>query len=292
MKITYDTIKENIRIFEDAKLKFPIIQKYINGDLNAKSLYSVGLHQFSQFFDKFIDYNPIIENMTWRKLKPILIENANLPRFKTYIKNRTQNDFNSILKNAETYDKLLNGRWIRKPSKKYTGRRSDEKLSSLTSCSVQIINYIIQNEIEVCDNIFNSQWFTSNKLTLNESLVMEMKVTEDMLKSIDNVIDNSKIDFKKLNLDYISDFINEKLQKLMMIESGKSVRCVKTNIRINSIKTLTEGKDYIVDGSSGIRNGYLNIWIIDDTGQRNSYPFSFFEDISFQRNNILDSLLG
>lgn len=304
MKITYDIIKENLRVFEEAKTKFPIIQKYIDGEVSSRSLMLVGLTQFASFYDylKFLDprgdlsRGPIINDMTWRKLKPILIEKTDLPRFKTYLKNRTQKDFCEILKDVDVYDRLLNGRWLRRPARRSSGRRSGEKINSFNNCSVEIINYIIQNEVDVCDNIAGIQWFVTQRLSLDESLVREMKVTEDMLKSIADVITESKIDFKKLNLDYITNSISEKLGKLIHIEKDSVVKCIRdvesvSHVTGNRILAIKEGNSYTVN-SSQIRNGYLYLWLNDETGRNNYYAFSNFEDMQYHRNSILDSLFS
>lgn len=297
-------MKENLRIFEEAKVKFPIIQKYINGEVSSRSLVLVGLAQFASFYDylKFLDprgdlnRGPIMDNMNWRKLKPLLIEKTDLPRFKTYLKNRTQKDFCDILKDVDVYDRLLNGRWLRRPARRSSGRRSGEKIHAFNVCSVEIINYIIQNEVEVCDSIAGTQWFVTQKLSLDESLVREMKVTEDMMKSIADVITESKVDFKKLNLDYITNSINEKLMKLIHIEKDSVVKCIRdvesvSNVTGNKILALKEGNSYTVN-SSQIRNGYLYLWLTDETGRNNYYAFSNFEDMQYHRNSILDSLFS
>lgn len=293
MKITYDIIEENLRVFEEARNKFPIIQKYIDGEVSQNALNSVGLGQFARFHDyiKTHKYSPIMKGTTWRKLKPLLLTNTTLDRFKVYLRNRTQNDFNDILKNLDVYDRLLKGRWIRKPARRSSGRRSDEKISSLTSCQIPIINYIIHNEIEISDNIIGLEWFLVTKLTLEGTLEREMEVTENLLTSFANVVGESKVDFKKLNLDYISNFISEKLRKIMSIEKGTVLKCIKewpSSLDANQF-ILTEGKSYIVE-SFQIRSGYLYIYLTDDRGHMNYYPFSYFEDMTHHRNSILDSL--
>jgi len=296
MKITYDIIENNLKMFEDAKLKFPIMQKYIDGEASLSSLQSVGLGQFGQFSD-FIKQNQslgidiIMKGMTWRKLKPMLVTNTTLDRFKTYISNKTQNKFNDILKNVDLYDRLLNGRWVRKPSRRGSGARSGEKVSSFTSCRVAIINYIIQNEIEVHDKIDGLAWFHTHKLSLDNTLVREMKVTEDLLTSFVDTISDSKVDFKKLNINYVSNFLSDKLLKLMKIEKGDVVKCISNYVYPTGQVVLTEGKSYTVE-SSTMRSGYLNIYLRDDNGRLDFYPFSYFEDVAFHRNSILDSLFN
>lgn len=295
IKITYDIIQENLRIFEEAKSKFPIIQKYIDGEVTSNALSSVGLHQFGRFHDYLkqnnsLGFDPIINGMTWRKLKPILLANTAIDRFRTYLKNRTQNEFTDILKNIDVYERLSKGRWIRKPSRRSSGRRSGEKIVALTSCHIPVINYIIHNEVEVEDCIIGLEWFLTTKLSLGNTQAREMEVTENLLKSFASVVEESKVDFKKLNLDYISNFIGEKLKKLMSIEKGSVVKCIKELSGVYGTH-LTEGKSYVVE-SSHVRNGYLYLQLVDDKGSMNHYSFSHFEDMSYHRNSILDSLFN
>jgi hypothetical protein len=295
MKLTYNIIRDNIRIFEEAKEKFPIIQKYIDGEVQQNSLQSVGLGEFARFHEyskqvKSVGFDLIMEDMTWRKLKPILINSTQLDRFRVYLKNRTQKQFIEILKNVEVYDRLLNGRWIRKPGPRRGGRRSSELISSFRQCSVPIINFIIQNDIEVTDGITGADWFRNNTLNLLGASAREMEVTEELLKTLSSSLSESKIDFKKLNLDYISNFINEKVKKMMSIEEGTTIKSIR-DINDPSIKHLSLGKSYNVI-SSYVQSGYLWVSVIDDRGHRENYPFSNFEDVSFQRNSILDSLFA
>ena len=294
MKITYNHIEENIRIFEEARKNLPIIQKFINGDVSIHSLSSSGLSQFGNFYDfikqnKSVGIDIIMKDMTWKKLKPLLINNTDNERFKTYLSNRTQNKFNEILSNPIVYDRLLNGRWIRKPSKRRSGRRSDERISAFSTCQIAIVNYMILNNIDFHDKIIGQNWFLSSKLSLDDTKFNEMSETENLLNSISLVISESKIDFKKLNLDYISNFIGEKLKKLMYIEKGELLKCVKTTYTPSNEQSLINGNNYIVE-SSIIRNGQLYVYVKNNLDRVDFYPFSNFEDIKHRRSNILNIL--
>ena len=301
MKLTYDTIKENIKTFELAKEKFPVIQKYIDGEITQYALGYLGLSEFAKFHDYIKSEQAkgselIMENMTWKKLKMILITNTDLPRFKTYLKNRTQRQFNELLNDTDTYDRLLNGRFLTKPTSRRSGRRSGEHVRGLNTMSIPIINYVIQNDLEVTDKLFGVHWYATRKLTLEDNLVREMNVTEELLTSLTNTITESKVDFKKLNLDYITNLITERLRKLISIEPDTTVKCKKdvvykdptTGVVIQ--KYLTKDMSYKVL-SSTIRGGYLSLYLTNDIGRNDWYPFSNFEDILYARNSILESLL-
>ncbi len=303
MIIKYDTIKENIKIFDEVKKSLPIIKKYIDGEVSISALQTVGLGPFGNFYDysvnpaknylakPVLDPKPIImEGITWRKLKAILVENTTIERFKTYIKNRTQKQFNAILNNPDVYDRLLNGRWVRRPSRRRSQGTRGEKISSFTTCQIEIINYVIFNQIDIGVSLLGSNWFVDSKLILDNTLLREMTVTENLLTSFVDVISTSKIDFKKLNLDYITSYISDSIRKLITIENDTSIKCIKDYGTVGSM-FLTEGVSYVVSGYH-IRSGYLNVLIKDDTGRLNYYPFSYFEDMAYHRGSLLDSLLG
>lgn len=305
MKITYDIIQENLRVFEEARQKFPIIQKYIDGEVTGHALSTVGFQQFGRFHDyvkhnKSLGFDPIMKEINWRKLKPILLANTTIDRFKVYLRNRTQNDFIDILKKPEVYERLLKGRWLRKPGRRSSGRRSEDRVSSFTSCHIPIINYIIQNEIEIAesnsrnDNIYGLEWYVITKLSLDNTNAREMEVTERLLKSFVGVVEDSKIDFKKLNVEYVSSFINEKIRKLMFIEKGTVIKCLKDYVSgsgAHIIKYLSADKSYTVENYQ-VRSGYLYVYLVDDRGSMSYYPFSYFEDMAYHRNSILDSLFN
>ena len=51
MKFQYQFIKENLRIYEVAKSKLPIIGQYERGEVTYQSMQKIGLDQFAQFFN-------------------------------------------------------------------------------------------------------------------------------------------------------------------------------------------------------------------------------------------------
>lgn len=298
MKITYDIIKENLREFENAKVKFPVLQKYLDGEASESAMRTLGLNSFITFNNfltrcKESNQSPIIEGLTWKKLKPILIENTNVDRFKTYLKNRTENKFKEILLDEEVFSRLANGRWLRKPSRRSSGRRGGEKISSFSSHHISILNYAIKNELDVCKTIVenqNTHWYL-NKLSLDDTFSREMVESDKILQKVSEFIDSTGTDFKKLNIDYLQQFFIEKFRKLVSIKESSTLKCIKTiySASYPDQVILKEGKTYTVI-SSGTKSGYLYVWVVNDRGRQDSYPFSYFEDISFQRNSILDDL--
>ena len=231
MKLSYDIIKSNIEIYQQAKDTIPTISQYERGELSQSAMSSLNLSKFADFFNfmssvKKDGFEIIIPDMNWRKLKPILIEKTTNEKFKKFISNRTQNQFQSLLKDAETYDRLLNGRWLRKPKPTRRGRissgsRSEDYASGLVSGIIPMINYIIQNDVEVflsaksgyfdiksfvSQDKYNQylKWFTNEKLSLSSAPVREIEVTNKLISSFVEILENSKITIDNETIKVIS----------------------------------------------------------------------------------------
>jgi hypothetical protein len=308
MKFNYDSIKENIRIYNEVKEKIPMISQYEKGEVNFNSMRSIGLSNFADFYNFSKDKN-LICAISFKELKQTLIESDDSKRFKTYFKNRTQSQFNKLLtEDIEVYDRLLNGRWVTKPSyygnRSRYGRRSNERATSLEKSIIPIINYIISNDIETSDNAkhgdcfksFNLQdryqntlsWFKEVKLDIDSIPMREIEITTNLLKSLVNFIEDSNIDFRKLNCDFVNDTISQKVRNLMSIPTGTKIKSlVDLNNGVKSL--LTKDKFYEVELST-ISYGFSKVLLIDDTGLRSYYPYSNFEDVSIQRELLLNQL--
>lgn len=225
MKLNYILIEKNISIYEDAKSKFPVISQWEKSEVSTHVMNQLGLNDFMAFSNlragiKLKGQELIMPNMTWFKLKPILVSLTKSPRLAKLISNKTQPEFKRILMDEEVFDRLLNGRWVSKPKqgkRRMTyGRRADECVDGLNLAIIPLINYIIQNDIEVYDKIrFQSiivsqfSWFTSKELSFENVPNREISVTNKLLDSFINVINESKIDFRKLNVDYITSSISQ-----------------------------------------------------------------------------------
>lgn len=313
MKFTYQFIKENIRIYEVAKSKLPIIEQYEKGEVTYQSMQKIGLDKFAQFFNflKREQNNGFVTQMaiTYAELKSYLIEHTRNSRFKTWLKNRSQNQFKRLLEeDPQTFDRLLNGRWISKPGYTYRGRktwgrRSGECCEGLDYAFIPLLNWIISNDIEVSNisggdtfSSFNSQgkysdrlkWYLSIQLDIDIIPFKEIEVTSNLLESILDFVESKQIDFRKLNCDFIIDSFQLKMRNLMSIPEGVSIRCHKEVKNVGRV-FLTPGTDYIVLGST-INSGFLRVCVMDDTGLRNWYDYSNFEDKSIDRDLLLTQL--
>lgn len=318
MKLDYDLIKKNLATYAEAKEAFPIISEYENGQVSYNIMSKLGLGEFANFAT-FLNinfkngFNPVMKGMNWRRLKPMLVEATTNDRFKKFLSNRTQRQFNEILNDGATFDRLLNGRWVTKPGisrrgRRTYGRRGGESIESFKSNIVPILNYIIENNIEVygdCDDKKNHYsyfkyqsaiesilcWYMTKELDFSNVPKREIDVTRSMLNSLVQLVDDSKIDFRKLNSEYIIHTISEKISKLMKVQEGTKLKSLNDYFDQYNNKCLTKGQYYEVRGSS-MQDGYVTVLVYGDNKRSNYFKYSCFEDIQSHRNDLLDSLFG
>ena len=321
MKFNYGIIKKNLEIYNEAKSILPILSEYERGEVNQYAIRNIGLKDFVDFSDflKQLSVNgftPVMD-CNWRQLKHLLIEHTKTPRLKKLIGNKTQNQFNTILKDGETFDRFLNGRWVTKPGysnrgRRSYGRRSNENIESFTTCIVPIINYLIQSDGEVYDGnsdsmIFDSflaqnrislplRWYTTKLLDISVVPKREIDVTRKLLSTFVQIMEDTKIDFRKLNSDYITTAISEKIRSSMSVPDGTMLKCIKSHQYNNHIGqplqfSIEENKSYEVKSSS-ISNGFLRVLVRTESGRDDWFDYSNFEDMAFHRDDLLSQLFN
>jgi len=311
MKLNYDLIKKNLATYAEAKELFPVISDYERGEVNIHVMRNLGLQEFGEFYDFLKRGNPIEEGMTWRKLKIIIADKTPNARLKKFFMNRTQRQFNEILMDGPQFDRLINGRWVSKPSltrrgRMSYGRRSDECIDGLKTCIVPLLNYIIQSDIDVYEDskeyfykkfvqqdsiVYFTRWYTTMELNFDSVPKREIDVTRKLLNTFVEIMEETKIDFRKLNSDYIISSISNKIKSSMSVPSGTMLKCLKDVPYGNKI-ALVANNSYEVKSSGLNNNGYLQVWITDELGRSNYYPYSYFEDMAFHRDDLLSSLFG
>jgi hypothetical protein len=306
MKFSYEFIKENLRIYNLAKEQLPIISQFENGEITYNAMRSLGLDKFAEFH-QFSKDKDIIRAISYKELKEIFVEETTDIRFKTYLKNRTQKQFIKLLtEDGQIFDRLLNGRWLTKPSYGYKlrrGRRSNQKIEAFYKHFDKLINFIISNDIDTyktTDSLiyssFESQsffaqqikWYTGVILDISVAPEKEIKVTTELMGSLIDFIVDSKLDFRKLNSDFIIETMQSKIRNLMSIPNGTKIKAVQDIVK-NGHQYLTKDKFYTVD-SSMISSGFVKVLVTDDSSIRNYYEYKYFEDVSVQRDLLLSQL--
>jgi hypothetical protein len=308
MKFTYDFIKENLKIYNQAKEMLPVISQYEQGLISQTSMRSLGLEPFVQFYEftksqKNLGFE-LIQAISYKELKEVIAKNTTVDRFKTYITRRTQPQFKKLIsEDPETFDRLLNGRWISKPTYRRRGRRSNEVVSGLKNCFVPLINWIISNDIQTSDlesNHFQSfknqtvyyyqlRWYTGIHLDVEKLPKREIDITFNLLNSFVDFLTETQTDFRKLNCDFIVENISSKLRSLMKIPTGTTIKSLVDLNNTSAYSELTKDKTYTVEDST-ITGGYIKVWVSNDRGVRTYYNYSLFEDVSIHRDLLLQQL--
>lgn len=308
MKITYDIIRKNIETYKEAKDIFPVITQFEENEIDYSAMHSLGLSKFADFhtFIKYLKlhgFDPISDTKSFRVLKPIIVDKTTTERFKTFIKNRTQKKFEAIFTDNDLFDRLLNGPWKSRPQMRRNGRmgygtRKNERVEGFRDAIVPIINYIILNEIEVSDSIKNqdsisnqTRWYINEVLSFDKVPQKEIDLTNKLLQTFSEVVENDRVDFRNLNINYIMSAISTKIKNAMKIPKGSMLRCVKELMDSNQTdKILEKGKMYEVFGTYE-RNGFLTVYITNEKGSSSYYEYSYFEDVSTKRDDLLSMLL-
>ena len=308
MKITYDIISKNIETYKEAKDIFPAITQFEENEIDYSAMHSLGLSKFADFhmFIKYLKlhgFEPITDTKSFRVLKPIIVGKTTTERFKTFIKNRTQKKFEAIFTDNDLFDRLLNGPWKSRPQMRRNGRmgygtRKNERVEGFRDAIVPIINYIILNEIEVSDSIKNqdsisnqTRWYINEVLSFDKVPQKEIELTNKLLQTFSEVVEKDRVDFRNLNINYIMSAISTKIKNAMKIPNGTMLKCVKDLMNSNQIdKILEKGKMYEVFGTYD-RNGFLTVYVRNEEGKSTYYEYSYFEDVSTKRDDLLSMLL-
>jgi len=313
MKFTYEFIKENLRIYNEAKQVLPIISQYENGEVSQSAMRTLNLGLFAEFYNFLASERlkgfELIQAVSFKELKSEITDKTKNIRFKKLFSNISSVKFKKLLTDdTEKFDRYLNGRWISKPGhnsrgRRTYGRRSSEVTEGLNQAFVPMINWIICNEIELPDfyktthQSFSNQDVYSNKIKWYKSAILtfdnvpkkEIDVTSKLLNSLVDFIEDTDVDFRKLNSDYIIETIQIKIRGLMSVPAETTLVSLVDKKSDYGTRQLTIGKNYTVESSS-IVQGFVKVIVVDDSGIRNQYDYKLFEDFSLKREMLLSQL--
>ena len=312
MIVNYKVIKNNIAIYEKAREEFDVLKKYENGEITRNDLGLFNLSEFGEFYD-FMTHEKqttgcdLVMFITFKELKKKIADSTKNQRFKSLILNMSKPKFIKMISSEpEKFDRLNNGRWISKPKNirrgLSRGRRDDAKVDGFEINFVALLNWVIINNIDVFETgditynkflnqSYKTKWYVKS-LSYDNVPKEELDITNKLISNLLTIVDDSKLNFRKLNSDFITSALASKIKSIMLIPDGTKIKCCKDEFTTyGNRKYLTKGNYYEVKHSY-ISNGFLKVRVIDDMGMSMTCGFDLFEDIQLKRSNILDQLFG
>lgn len=279
MKLNLDIAKHNFKLLQEVKLEYPILQDYEDGKIRRDTVYNVGLDNFVSLIDflnvcKIKGLKPIYDDtIKYKQLKLKFIELNRVERSGKIFQNKTQNQFNEIWNNHNLHKRYKNG-------------RNECFAPGLDDCEPMIFNYLVQNQVEVnSEYMFFHRNFWFEKLTKPKYYARELKMTQDFISSFIDYAKSDNLDLRKCNVKSLTSELHHKLKEMTVIESGLQVRCISETFE------FTVDKLYTVEDSRINYLGFLEIKLANDKKDFRYVPYSNFEEVSRQRDDILN-LLG
>jgi hypothetical protein len=276
MILNLDILKYNLQLLQEVKLEFPILQEYDDGKVTRETLNNVGL-------DQYVDFITFIKNLKksgqsliyddkikYRDVKKMISSLTPTEKVKNIFLRKTQSDFIKIFNDY-------------KVNMRYTRTRNQSYCSGLESAEPIILNYFIQNNIEFSEGYFKS-WMYFRKLSKPTLYSRELKKTQEFINNFINYTKEQDFDLRKCNIKSLITELQHRLRPLMTIENGLFVKC------INPCKNFTVDSHYLVEDSRVNYNGFLEIRISNDSKVSNYVPYSNFEEVSRQRDDLFKKL--
>ena len=276
--ITDDIIRYNLNLLDEVKQEYPILVDFENGIVQNNSVSRVGLDDFVRLIsykkeimksgqellykDK-IYYEEVIEKVAELSLSS---------KVKRIFLKKGMEDFHKVFTDWKTY-------------KRYSRSINTLYCEGLELAEPIIINYFIQNKISVNTDFFKRSSLFFRKLSKPKYYSRELKMTQDFVEEFISFTKEKDLDIRKCNINALINEMNERLKPLMLIETGLQVKYIGTDN-----PRFTTDKTYQVENSKISYLGYLEVKVTDDSGLSAFYPYSEFEEISRQRNDIFKEL--
>jgi hypothetical protein len=276
MILNLDVLNYNLQILKEVKNDFPILQDYEDGKVSRDTLSNVGLDQYVDFIVyiknlKKSGQNLIYDNkIKYREVKKMIADLSSGDKVKNIFLKKTQSDFIKIFNDY-------------KVNRRYTRTRNQSYCSGLESAEPIILNFLLQNNIEFSESYFKS-WMYFRKLSKPNLYSRELRKTQEFINNFLDYTKEQDFDLRKCNIKSLITELQHRLRPLMKIENGLFVKC------ISPCKNFTVDKHYLVEDSRINYYGFLEIRITDDKESSNYVPYSNFEEVSRQRDDLFKEL--
>lgn len=278
MILTYENIKYNLEILEEVKKEYPILQEFEDGNISRDSLSNVGLDIFVDFItfiklchntgEQKVIYD---ETISFNDLKRKVAELTSTEKVRNIFLKKKKEDFIKVF-----VDYKVNRRYTRSHNASYC--------DGLDSGIPIIINYFIQNSIDVSDGYLPRGHFYLVKLNRPRHYSRELKMTQSFIDEFITYTKEKDLDLRKCNIKSLVNELNHRLKSMMKIENGLFVKC------IGDRKGFTLDRLYVVEDTRVGYNGYLEVKLTDDSGLTAYVTYTSFEEISRQRDDIFKEL--
>jgi hypothetical protein len=276
MIITLETIKHNLQVLEEVKKEFPLLQDYIDGKVFPETVNNIGLDQIVSFinFIKENEKNGIQlvneSKITYREVKKKVAEMSYNQKSKGIFLKKKEEDFIKVFQDL-------------KVNRRYTRSNNQSYCPGLEKTEALILNYFAQNSISVDSSFFrNSFYFT--KIQKPQYFSRELRMTRDLIDQFINFAKTQDFDFRKCNIKSLISEINSRLRPMMKIDSELIVRSIREQ------KNFTLDNIYKVIESRVNYYGFVEIKVEDDKGVISYVPYSNFEEVSRQRDELFKEL--
>jgi len=278
MILTLDTLKYNLQLLQEVKQEFPILQDYEDGKVTRETLNGVGLDYYVNLIS-YIKNLPNVGNqkliydnkITYRDVKKMVSELSYDSKAKSIFLKKTHEDFIKVFNDFKT-------------NRRYTKTNNQSYCGGLQTAEPIILNYFIQNNIEFSDVYFKS-WMYFKRLEKPKLYSRELKKTQDFIEMFIGFTKEQDFDLRKCNIKSLITELQHRLRPMMKIETGLFVKCIT-----ESNGVLTFDKQYLVEDSRINYYGFLEIKITDNKGISAYIPYSNFEEISRQRDDLFKEL--
>ena len=278
MKLSLETITHNLNLLEEVKKEYPILIDYQKGNINKLSIQNTGLDVFIGLIDYINSCNSkglkliYTEPIDYKDLKAKFLELNINAKSKKIFANKSKKDFDELWNN----DKL---------HQRYKKWGNASYAPGLEATEPMIMNYLFQNNIEVYSQYMffhKDYWFYQHQKPKYYS--REMKTTQSFIESFLSYAKEANLDLRKCNIKSVTTELQHKLKQLASIEEGLRVKCIveTTNFTIDNL--------YIVQSSHINHFGFVEVKLTDDRGETRFIPYSNFEEISRQRDDLLSQL--
>lgn len=275
MILEIDVVRENLELLKIFLDKYPIFKDIEKGDVLESSLYGIG-------FDNMISFMRFKRDSEKNGMNLIYNRRVSFLEVKRKIVELNEN-FGSTQIFSNKTEKSFIGMWKKyKSIHRYLKIKNTSFAPGINKSIPIIYNYLSQNKIDVG---FSLEWtHYSKKLQIPELYSREMTMTKSLIDSFLEYAKEDELDIRKSNIKLLTSELKSKLSKLAVIDPGCLLKCISDH------SGVTIGKYYTNLKSQVNGYGFIEVKIKNNVDIESWIPYSVFEEVSRNRQDILRNL--